>query len=522
MANKSVEMIKIRRILQLKEAGLCKSKIANQIPIHRNVLNSYLFRIEASNKTIKELLDLDDHQLSLIVYPQNVNKNKDDRFKELEAKHSYYQVELRKPGVTRLLLWEEYRNEFTQGYSYTQFCEHLSNFARISKATMHLYHTPAEFLQVDFAGKKLSYIDKQTGEIIYCDILVCTLPFSGYTYVEALASAKQEYLFAALNRCLEFLGGVPLNLLSDNMKQYVEKNSRYEFKFQELAQQWSVHYNINLDATRPRKPKDKPSVENSVYHSYLRIYAKLRNQEIFSLEELNILIYQRLIEHNQKPFQKLQGTRLEKFEQNEKPLLGSLPMEPFTIKHTTSAKVQKNYHVILGENNHQYSVPYQYIGQQTKIIYDLTTVEIYIGLQRIAIHNHSSRRNAYTTLLEHMPEKHNRYIESRGWDAEYFLSVASKIGPDSVIVFQKILDSRNFVEQTYKACLGLKRLAETYKHERFEAACKRALKGSKITYGVINNILENKLDMQQMQEIHQLSLFETPEHANIRGAENYK
>ena len=74
---------------------------------------------------------------------------------------------------------------------------------------MHLSHRQENILQVDFAGKHLHYIDMQTGEIISCPVLICTLPFSGYTYVEALPSARQEHLFCALNRCLEYLGGVP-------------------------------------------------------------------------------------------------------------------------------------------------------------------------------------------------------------------------------------------------------------------------------------------------------------------------
>jgi len=147
---------------------------------------------------------------------------------------------------------------------------------------MHLTHRAGDYLQVDFAGKNLHYIDIQTGEIVACPVLICTLPFSGYTYVEALPSAGQEHLFCALNRCLEYMGGIPRNVLSDNMKQIVGKNQRYEFKFQELADQWAVYYNTNLVATRPRKPKDKPTVENNVYLSYLRIYAKIRNEEFHS------------------------------------------------------------------------------------------------------------------------------------------------------------------------------------------------------------------------------------------------
>jgi len=430
----------------------------------------------------------------------------------------YYIQELNKTGVTRQLLWQEYKIQYPDGYEHTQFCEHFARYLQHRKITMHFTHRAGEYLQIDFAGKKLGYIDSQTGEIIQCPVLVCTLPFSNYTYVEALPSASQEYMFAAMNRCLEFLGGVPRNILSDNMKQYIQKNNRYEYIFQQLAEQWSVHYNTNLDATRPRKPKDKATVENHVYISYLRIYSRLRNQQFYSLNQLNQAIKLLRTDFNQTRFQKLPGSRTQRFVQQEKPLLNPLPLEAFTIKHTTKAKVQMNYHVILGEDKHQYSVPHQYLKQHTKIIYDQNTVEVYIDLHRIAIHQRSYRKNGYTTLAEHMPEGHLRYMEIRGWDAEYFLQIATKIGRNSVKVFQQILDSRQFVEQSYKACIGLKRLSEIFTSERFEAACQRALKGMKISYGVIKNILDNNLDKQIDQ---QLSMFQVPEHENIRGADIY-
>ncbi len=177
-----------------------------------------------------------------------------------------------------------------------------------------------------------------------------------------------------------------------------------------------------------------------------------------------------------------------------------------------------NYHVILGEDKHQYSVPYQYLGQTTKIIYDEHNVEIYIGLKRIAFHKRDYRKHGYTTLPEHMPEKHLRYNETLGWDAEYFLSLASKIGESAVSAFKKILASKDFIEQTYNACMGLKRLADIYGSVRFEAACHRALRGSRITYGMIKNILENNLD--KLPD-HQPDLFVIPDHENIRGSHNY-
>ncbi|MDD2381003.1 MAG: IS21 family transposase [Mariniphaga sp.] len=519
MANKTTSMTQLKRIIQLKSEGYSKLSISQKLGLHRKTLDDYLKKFDSTGESYQELMGRSDEYLSNIVFNSANTRVPDTRYSNLEKKFPYFNVQLEKTGVTRLLLWKEYKIAYPDGYSYTQFCEHFYRYNKCNKATMHFEHPPGEYLQADFAGKPLYLTKPSTGEIIPCPVLVCILPCSSYPYVEALASTRQEHLFEALSKCLEHLEGVPRNILSYNMKQYIKKNNKYEFKFSDLADQWALHYNTNLVATRPRKPKDKPSVENNVYISYLSIYAKLRNEVFTNLFDLNQRIMELVEQHIRLPFQKQDGTRLEKFIKTEKPLLKPLPLEPFKIKHITWGKVQMNYHVFLGEDNHRYSVPYQYIGQSTKIIYDLKDVEIFIGFNRIAMHPRDYRSGGYTTVDEHMPKKHLKYKESLGWDANYFLSVGKQIGESSEEVFRKVLASKEFVEQTYLSCKGLKRLSEIYGSGRLERACKRALKGSRVNYGMIKNILEKNLD--QLEE-NQLYLFSIPEHENIRGEGSFK
>jgi transposase len=519
MANKTISMTQLKRIIQLRSEGYNKLSISQKIGLHRKTLNDYLKKLDSTGESYQQLLSRSDDYLSNIVFNSANTRVPDTRYSDLEKRFPYFNEQLGKTGVTRLLLWEEYKISCPDGYSYTQFCEHFYRYNKRNKATMHFDHPPGECLQADFAGKPLYLTNLSTGEIIPCPVLICVLPCSNYPYVEALSSARQEYLFGALSRCLEYFGGVPRNILSDNMKQYIKKNDKYEFKFSDLADQWALHYNTNLLATRPRKPKDKPSAENNVHISYLRIYAKLRNEVFTNLFDLNKRIMELVEQHVRLPFQKQEGTRLERFVNIEKPCLKPLPPQPFMVKHITWGKVHMNYHVFLGEDNHRYSVPYQYIGQSTKIIYDQQDVEIFIGFNRIAIHKRDYRPGGYTTVDEHMPKKHLKYKETLGWDVNYFLSVGKQIGESSEEVFSKVLASKEFVEQTYLSCKGLKRLSEIYGSDRFERACKRALKGSRVNYGMIKNILEKNLD--QLEE-NQLYLFSIPDHENIRGEESYE
>ncbi len=519
MSYPPISMLQIRRLLQLLEKGTSKRKIARLLGSGRHTVDDYVARIHGSAKDFSSLLLLSDTALSALLHPSRAEEKSDSRLEDLLSRCKEFKQELRKTGVTKHLLWQEYREQVIDGYGYSQFCEHLKSYERKNGATMHFTHRPGEYLQIDFAGKKLSYVDTSTGELIACPVLVCVLPYSGYTYVEVLYSAGQEHLFSSLSRCMSFLGGVPQNALSDNMKQYVHKSNRYEPVFSEVSQQWGVHYNTNLVATRVGKPKDKPTVEKAVHIAYMRIYALLRKETFYSLEELNKRVMECCQRHNHTLLQKRTYSRYDRFVADEQALLRPLPQEPFVLKHSTQAKVQKNYHIILGEDWHQYSVPYQHIGRKVTAVYDTEEVEVYLGLQRIAAHKRNYRQHGYTTLKEHMPESHQRYHETKGWDATYFLGKAKDLGESSIEIFQRILSSRTFTEQTYKSCQGLLRLASQYGEERFENACKRALSATRVSYGLINTILLNNQD-KQLQDSSCLSAG-LPEHENIRGPQSY-
>jgi len=497
MSNKLISMEKVALIKQLQAQGHSIRSISRKTGVHRKTVAQYLSGEQSHDES----------------------SQKDNRLSTLSAYFPYFDTELSRVGVTRQVLWEEYRLAHHDGYGYTQFCEYYSRY-RLSlprEAVMHLEHVFGDCLQVDFAGQKLSYVDPKTGECVSCPVLVCVLPASGYTYVEVLRSCHSDHLFFGLNHCLEYMGGVPRNVLSDNMRQFVLKNSRYEFTFSDLAVQWSVFYGTNLEATRVNHPRDKPSVENHVNISYMRIYARLRDEHFYSLESLNRRVFELLDEHNDCRLKRRAESRNDIFLSCERPLLSPLPRMAFIPKHTTQAKVQKNYHVELGEDKHFYSVPFRYIGQQTTLIYDSIHVEVFIVMERIAIHQRDFRQWGYSTLPEHMPDNHKYYLKTKAWTREYFEGIARKAGTFSEKLFQKVMNSKKFVEQTYRSCLGLKRLMEQYGNERFENACRRTITAGGSSYGIVANILKNGTDKDDAQDNKPI----IPEHDNIRGEKEY-
>ena len=217
-----------------------------------------------------------------------------------------------------------------------------------------LDHNPGEVLMVDFAGSKIAWVDECTGEVHYAQVLVCVMPHSQYTFVIAVDSQCIADFIDAINSAFEYLEGLPKVLLSDNLKSYVTRANRYEPTFTQLCEQMAAHYQIDMQAARVRKPKDKASVENAVTNAYRRVYAPLRHEEFHSLSEINEAFKKQLKTLNERPYQKKSGTRKQIFDTYEKELMSPLPPDLFEIKKLTRAKVQKNYHIILGETNNYF------------------------------------------------------------------------------------------------------------------------------------------------------------------------
>jgi len=520
MSNKLVTMQQVRLVIHYLLRKTSHREISRELGLSRNTIAAYSRRFNSSGLSLGELHEMDDSGLAAIVYPSLQEENMDKRKIDIMTRLPGYLEQLKRTGVTRLLLWKEYKEQVPTGYKYPQFCSILFNEKKMTGASMRLEYKPGELLMVDFAGEPQSYIDRDTGEVIYCPVLICVLPFSGRSYVVAMVNATLPLLIKALNDCLAFMGGVPLNLKSDNMKQIVFRSCRYEPVFTEAIQQWALHNKITLLAARVRKPKDKAPVESEVKLAYQRIYAPLRDKQFYSLSELNMAIMEQLLEHHQMPFQKKEGNRYTRFMEEEQHLLQPLPEEPFSINHAAECKVQKNYHILLGEDWHQYSVPFSYIGKVVQVIYDTDNVEIFYKHQRIALHVRSYKKNDYTTLKEHMPESHRRYAEQQGWDQEYFLKNAEKVGTATHQYMSQVLESRQFTQQTYNACLGLLRMARTYGHDRMEAACRRGLRGRSFNYRTISNILTSGMD--KLEEDHGPNLFNIPPHDNLRGSEAFE
>ena len=285
MAAKRIGIMDIRQLLQLKIKGLSNRKIAEFIGIHRNSVNQYVRLLEACDKPYDVLQGLSDLELSSL-FPSSgtIDKN---RYEALSACFEAFRKELKKPGCTRQTLWEDYLKKHPDGYSYTQFCEYLNRWLKRVKASGKLEHKAGEKLYVDFTGKKLSYVDRASGELVDAEVFVAILPCSGYTFVQACASQKREDFLGVMNDCFRFYGGVSQAIVPDNLKSAVTKGSKYEPLLNKSFKDFALHYGCAINPTRTHSPQDKALVEGAVKLVYQRIFYPLSKMTFFSLADLN-------------------------------------------------------------------------------------------------------------------------------------------------------------------------------------------------------------------------------------------
>lgn len=513
MAQKPIAMEQLKQLLQLKNDGVGIREMARRLGISRNSVRKYLSLLGEENSE-----HLTPAELAGKAYSNDAMAHDIQRRQELVAHFQYAETELAKTGVTRQLLWQEYIEKHPDGYVYSHYCHHLSEFLKNRDLSMHLEYQAGDMIMIDFAGKKQHYWDQTTGEQIKCEVFVAILPFSGLIFCLAVASQQIADFITCINSMLRYYGGVTVTILCDNLRTAVIRASRYEPVFTDLCNQLSEHYGTTFSAARPYSPRDKAMVERAVNIVYTHVYAPLRNREFNSLETLNAAMQEQLALLNNKPYKNTAYCRWYFYEQQERALLKLLPSEPFAPKKTVLLTVQRNYHVQLSEDHRYYSVPYQHVGKKVKVLYDQRVVEVYLEGERIALHVRKSHNKAYTTIAEHMPPHHQRMQQIKGFNREDLLQQASRIGSATAQAATLMLENSIYIEQNYKACFGMLMLQKKYGRDRLEAACGRALKGSRVNYTMIKNILDRGLDKQPPQsDDHPL-----PAHENIRGKDHYQ
>jgi transposase len=504
-------MPKIHDVLRLHASELSARSIAQSLSISRGSISNILSRAEAAGVTWPLPEDCDEDKLESLLYPKSPGRPS----KMVEPDWNYIFNESMKKEVTLYLLWTEFKSKEPNAYQYSQFCERYRQWRKAKQLSLRQIHRAGEKLFIDYAGPTIPVIDGTSGEIREAQLFVATLGASSYTYVEAQWGQDLQSFIQGHVRAFKFFGGVPELLVPDNLKSGVKRADRYEPTLNRTYYEMATHFDCAVMPTRPYKPKDKAKVESAVLVVERWILAVLRNRTFFSLFELNFAIKEELLKLNQKPFQKMEGSRQSMFETLDKPALRELPASPYEFANWHRARANIDYHITV--DYVYYSLPYTLVKQEVDVRMTESIVEIFHKGKRVASHRRAHKKGTMVTDPAHRPKSHQKHME---WTPSRLISWGCSIGTHTGKLVEHILNSRPHPEQGYRSCLGIISLSKRYTREEVEAAAARAISFGAYSYQSVKSILRTGLGQL---ELH-LDTPETPApiHENVRGAAYYQ
>ena len=513
MAKARLSMRKIKEVLRLKfNCDLSGHQIAESCQISRSTAADYLDRFEKAGLSWPLPEALSDEELEKKLFPPGASVPSGKPLPDFE--YIYRELKAHKKfNLTLDLLWREYKEQYPEGYQYTQFSVLYRRWQKKLDYSMRQDHRGGEKLFVDY-GEGLSLIDPQSGEPITTQLFVAVWGASNYTFAEATLTQQLPDWIGSHVRAFSYFGCLAKIVVPDCLKSAVSRACRYEPDLNPTYAEMAEHYGICVLPARPAHPKDKAKVETGVLIAKRWILAVLRHRTFYSLAELNGAIHELLERLNSRALRKLKQSRRELFELFDQPNALSVPEKTYEYAEWKLATVNIDYHIEI--DKHYYSVPYRLVREKLDVRLTAHTVEAFQKGERVAAHVRSFIPHRHCTLKEHMPPAHQNYLE---WSPSRIVSWAQKTGPATAALVQRIIDSRTHPEQAYRSCLGILRLEKHYSGQRLENAALRALKFTALSFKALRNILENGLD--RLEENSDGSKPALPDHENIRGSGYY-
>lgn len=500
-------MRQLRQMLRLHHDGMRTREIARSLGAARSTIQDNLKRATAAGLCWPLPADLTDHELERRLFERpGVTLGQRRR---AEPDWATLARELKRPGVTLMVLWEEYRDSHPDGYGYSRFCDLFRSFERRLSPVMRQHHVAGDKTFVDYSGKRIAIADGATGEIRAAEIFVAVLGASNFTYAEATWTQSLPDWIGAHVRMFRFFGGVSRLLVPDNLKSGVHKASFYDPEINRSYGAMADHYGVGVLPARPHRPRDKAKVESGVRFAQTYVLGRLRNQTFFSLAECNAAIRAALDRLNDRPMRKLGVSRRELFESIEKPALAPLPDADWEYAEWRRVRANLDYHVEV--DGFYYSVPHALIRAEIDVRITARTIELFHRGQRVAAHQRRWGGPRHGTDPDHMPSAHRRYAE---WTPDRFRRWAAKIGPSTEGLIVAVLANRPHPEQGFRTCLGILRLYRGIDPERAETVSARAVAIGALTYKSVASILAHKLDKPSASSRSAATLFD---HQNLRG-----
>jgi len=511
----------IREVLRLKYCNaLTTRQIQTITKVSKSSVANYIKIYTELDSNLEEVLAFDDEILEALFFAKNRDSSKSIVTKHLQHPDwSEVREELSKKGMTRHLLWEEYKEKNPNLYSYSQFNRYYKKFIQTVNPSMRQVHYAGDKLFIDYSGLTMPIVNKKTGELSKAQIFVSVLGMSGYTFVHATQTQSTKDFILSHTLAFIFYGGVPNILVPDNLKAAVISHKRGVVVLNSSYANMGSHYGIAIEPARPYKPQDKSKVELGVKAIQRWILMKLRHHTFFSVDELNEQINLLLDGYNNKVIRRLGKSRSELFEALDKPMLHPLRTNNYLYKEFKTVTVGIDYHVELEGSG--YSVPFKYLGEKVDVMYTDTSVTI--SFESNVVANHPRLHQAYedSTLIAHMPEDHEYQHEK--WNSRRILNWASSIGAYTTALIETIIQRKSHQVRAYRDCIAILSFSKRYDGDAFEKMSSVALEFKMYRIGSIESMLKTKSYLAHYNKQHKEANNRTfhNSHENIRGSDYY-
>ena len=241
-AKRRLTMRQLRQMLRLAGSGTSSREIAVVLGVARSTVQDNLKRAALAGLTWPLPGELTDDALEHRLFARAGVKQGQRRRKEPDW--AELSIELRKPGVTLLILWEEYRSDHPDGYGYSRFCELFRGFEQRLSPTMRQEHAAGDKVFVDYSGKKVPIVDRKTGEIREAELFVGVLGASSYTFAEATWTQTLPDWIGSHVRMFAFFGGVSRLVVPDNLKSGVNRASFHDPEINRSYGMMASHYGV--------------------------------------------------------------------------------------------------------------------------------------------------------------------------------------------------------------------------------------------------------------------------------------
>jgi transposase len=467
-AKRELTMRQMRQVLRLNANGMSAREIGRTVGVARSTVQDALRRAQAKGLTWPLPEALTDAVLEERLFARAGAPHGQRRRAEPDWAH--LARELKRPGVTLMILWEEYRASHPDGYGYSRFCDLFREFERRLSPVMRQNHGAGEKVFVDYSGKRLAVTDPLTGDVRLAEIFVGVLGASSFTFAEATWTQQLPDFIGSHVRMFKVFGGTPRLVVPDNLKSAVHRASFFDPEINRSYGMMASHYEVGILPTRVRKPRDKAKVEAGVRIAQGYVLGRMRNRVFFSLSEANAAIAEAIQTLNAKVMRRIGVSRAHLFETIDRPALSALPAEDYAFAEWKIARVGIDYHV--EAHGYFYSVPFALIGREVDLRITARTIEAFVSGVRVAAHERRHGGTVHGTDPTHMPKGHRRHAT---YSPERFRSWARQIGPNTEGLILAILSRRRHPEQGFRTCIGVLQKMRGLPAGRAEDAAARAL-----------------------------------------------